>query len=224
MECTNCKKLCIKKGFNKSNGQKYFCKHCNKNQLMSYVNKACEYNTNKMIVTLLCNGCGIRDMSRIMAISSTTVIKRIKKLAHQIILPSLFYIGKNYEVDELKTFVIKKENGYWVCCALEKETGTIVSMSVGKRNKGTLKKTLAPILQSTPTKIHSDRLLIYSTLIHKNIHCVKHYTINKIERKFLNFRTHLKRLGRRSICFSKSAFMLEAILKIYIWRDNLIFQ
>jgi insertion element IS1 protein InsB len=224
MECAYCKKLCIKKGFNKNDGQKYFCKHCNKNQLISYVNKACEYSANKMIVTLLCNGCGIRDISRIMTISTTTVIERIKKLANQIILPSLFYIGKKYEVDELKTFVIKKENGYWVCCALEKETGSIVSLSIGKRTKSTLKKVLKPILQSAPTKIHSDRLQIYNTLIHKDIHCVKQYTINKIERKFLNFRTHLKRLCRRSICFSKSVFMLEAILKIYIWRNNLIFQ
>ncbi|MFY1046718.1 IS1 family transposase [Chryseobacterium sp. GP-SGM7] len=33
----------------------------------------------------------------------------------------------------------------------------------------------------------------------------------------LNIRTHLKRLNRRTICFSKSNLILIAILKIYFW-------
>ncbi|HMW09684.1 MAG TPA: transposase, partial [Bacteroidia bacterium] len=30
-------------------------------------------------------------------------------------------------------------------------------------------------------------------------------------------RTHLKRLNRRTICFTRSAIMLFACLKIYFW-------
>ncbi|MBA3692020.1 MAG: hypothetical protein H0W77_00945 [Acidobacteria bacterium] len=44
-------------------------------------------------------------------------------------------------------------------------------------------------------------------------------TVN-IERNNLNFRTHLKRLERRRICFSKSEEIHDAVIKIYVWHSN----
>ncbi|WP_409070947.1 IS1 family transposase [Flavobacterium sp.] len=38
-----------------------------------------------------------------------------------------------------------------------------------------------------------------------------------MERKNLSLRTHLKRLNRRSICFSKNLIILNAVLRIYFW-------
>ena len=38
----------------------------------------------------------------------------------------------------------------------------------------------------------------------------------KIERKNLNFRTHLKRLNRRTICFSKSEQIHDNVIGMYI--------
>ncbi|WP_255539589.1 IS1 family transposase [Flavobacterium sp. CLA17] len=38
-----------------------------------------------------------------------------------------------------------------------------------------------------------------------------------MERKNLTLRTHLKRLNRRTICFSKSLVVFTAVLKIYFW-------
>lgn len=224
MNCHYCKNTCIKKGKDIRNNQKYFCKTCKKHQLSEYQNKACAVKTNKMIVKLLCNGSGIRDISRVLEISKNTVISKIKEIAQLIKVPTTFYKGRNYEVDELKTFVSKKQNEYWICCGLDKTTKEVVSMSVGKRTKATIHKTLVPLILSEPNKIHTDRLKHYKSLIEETIHNVKQYTINKMERKFLNFRTHLKRLCRRSICFSKTSFMLEATVKIYLWNASLIFQ
>ncbi|WP_394801047.1 IS1 family transposase [Niabella ginsengisoli] len=45
----------------------------------------------------------------------------------------------------------------------------------------------------------------------------KKFGTNHIERYNLSLRTHLKRLARRSICFTKSLKILQAILKIYFW-------
>lgn len=217
MNCCYCSNTCIKKGKQKSGVQKYYCRICNKYQQTNYCKNACDINTNKMIIKLLCNGSGIRDISRVLEISPTTVISRIKAISNLVVNHSYYIKRRTYEVDELKTFVRKKENEYWICCTLEKRSGRIMSLSVGKRTKKTLEKALVPVLLSEPKKIHSDRLKQYKSIIDSEIHNVKKYTINKVERKFLNFRTHLKRLCRRSICFSKSAFMLEAIVKIYVW-------
>ncbi|WP_343791129.1 IS1 family transposase, partial [Wandonia haliotis] len=38
-----------------------------------------------------------------------------------------------------------------------------------------------------------------------------------IERKNLTLRTHVKRLNRRTICYSKSLLTLSAIMRIYFW-------
>ncbi len=38
-----------------------------------------------------------------------------------------------------------------------------------------------------------------------------------MERFNLNLRIHLKRLNRRTICFSKNLIVLTAVLKIYFW-------
>ncbi|WP_291287929.1 IS1 family transposase, partial [Flavobacterium sp.] len=48
-------------------------------------------------------------------------------------------------------------------------------------------------------------------------HSVKRFGTNHIERKNLTLRTHLKRLNRRTICYSKSLVVLIVILKIYFW-------
>lgn len=224
MNCNYCNKKCIKKGWSLNKKQKYFCKSCYKYQIEDYKNKACKHDTNKKIVELLCNGCGIQDIKRVLKISTTTIIYKIKAIANLIKPPTKFYIGRTYEVDELRTYVKKKENKIWVCCAYERESKKIVSISVGRRNNRTLNKTLKPITYSNPIKIYTDKLKNYKGLIEEKIHRTKRRETNNVERIFLNFRTHIKRLCRKTICFSKSEFMLEAVLKIYLWRGNLIFQ
>ena len=57
------------------------------------------------------------------------------------------------------------------------------------------------------------------TLDSKRHHIGKEGTQN-IERKNLNFRTHLKRLQRKTICFSKSIEMHQAVIKLYVHALN----
>jgi IS1 family transposase len=71
---------------------------------------------------------------------------------------------------------------------------------------------------SEAQKIYTDQLKHYRFLIEKNIHKTKSRMTNHLERMHLNLRTHLKRLNRRSIGFSRSLVMLISILKIYLWR------
>ena len=65
--------------------------------------------------------------------------------------------------------------------------------------------------------IFTDKLKNYGYLIDEKQHSVKRFGSNHIERKNLTLRTHLKRLNRRTICYSKSLVVLIVILKIYFW-------
>lgn len=151
-----------------------------------------------------------------MQISPTTLLKRIITLARGIPnqpIPK----GKIYEVDEMRIFIRNKENQIWIVYALERATNKVVSFAIGKRTKRTLRNVINSLLLSDPKAIYTDGLRQYKSLIHANIHKVKRFCNNHIERCNLTLRTHLKRLNRRTICFSRNFSVLQCILRIYFW-------
>lgn len=100
----------VSKTVRKKNGQQRFkCKHCKKSQQANYVYHAYDQDLNNSIIALTKEGVGIRATARLLGISPTTLIKRIKEIASEIKEP-LLVKGKTYEVDELRIFVKKKED------------------------------------------------------------------------------------------------------------------
>jgi len=152
-------------------------------------------------------------------ISANTVLTRIKSIAGKIQKPILS-MGRIYEVDELKTYIKNKGRDYWVIYALDKQSGQVVDLKVGKRTKINLQRVTDTLLLAKCKQIYTDGLAIYKQLIPASVHTIKRYGTNRIERKNLSLRTHLKRLNRKTICFSKSQLMLEACLKIYFWSNQ----
>ncbi len=217
MNCKKCQHSCIRWGKQYNGEQRYYCKRCNRHQQEDYKYKAYEKETDKEICECTKEGCGIRSTARLLTISPTTVIKRIKKLSVKVIKPIFIVKGKNYEMDELRTYIKKKTNRYWIAYAIRRDTKEVVDFKVGKRNKRTLSRVVDTLLLSEARKIYTDGYPLYKTLIPPELHKVSKHKINHIERKNLSIRTHLKRLGRKTICYSKSTAMLEACLKIYFW-------
>lgn len=64
--------------------------------------------------------------------------------------------------------------------------------------------------------IYTDDWQSYSKFIPEEMHQVGKANTWKIERLNLNFRTHLKRLSRRTICFSKSTLVHDNVIGMYI--------
>jgi insertion element IS1 protein InsB len=216
MQCQFCEGFCVKRGFQKSGMQKYQCRLCNRYQQAKYKNLACEADADKKLIAFIKEGCGIRSIARLMHISPTTVIKKTLKIASTLKpLPIEQY--KTYEVDEIRTFVGNKNNESWIAYAIERTTKLVVSIKIGRRTKMNLMDVLQPVLQATPKKIRTDGLNIYRYIIPEHLHTVREYFTNKIERMNLTLRTHLKRLCRKTICFSRCEAMLDAVVKIYCW-------
>ena len=213
--CRYCKGNCIRHG-NFSGKQRYRCNGCKRTFIKSYTYNACRHSTNKWIRSLIKEGNGIRSIGRLLQISFTTVLKRIVNIAKNIRKPMLT-TGKAYEVDEMRTFYKGKTRLLWIVYALRSDTKQVADFAVGTRTIKTLKKVIDTVLLSGAKKIYTDRLHLYKYIIPCHLHSSKAYSTNHIERKNLNLRTHLKRLNRRTICFSKSIAMLAACLKIYFW-------
>ena len=52
--------------------------------------------------------------------------------------------------------------------------------------------------------------------LEEKLHTVSKALTTKIERKFLTLRTRIKRLCRKTICFSKSELMHDTIIGLFI--------
>ncbi|WP_294963486.1 IS1 family transposase [uncultured Flavobacterium sp.] len=206
----------IKYGKTKSGSQRYICRICGKTRVEKYTYQAYREEMNQNIIQLTKEGLGIRSTARILKISATTLLKRIVFIARNITKP-IISKGKTYEVDELCTYIRHKKNYIWLVYALEKNSKNVVSFNVGKRTNKTLNRVLETLKLSEAKKIFTDRLKNYKYLINEKMHSVKRFGTNHIERKNLTLRTHLKRLNRRTICFSRSLAVFNAILKIYFW-------
>lgn len=223
-DCRKCRSKCVRNGKSKSGRQRYYCKGCKTHFQLEYLYNACQDEINGWITSLTKEGCGIRSIARMLGISVSTVIRKIKALGKSITRPFTILKGKEYEVDEMRTYIGNKKRLYWVAYAIRRDTREVIDFKVGKRTSKTLQKVIETTLLSDAKQIHTDGYRLYQNLIPVEVHGKAKYNINRIERSNLSIRTHLKRLSRKTICFSRSKEMLEACLKIYFWSGELIPQ
>jgi IS1 family transposase/transposase-like protein len=214
--CPKCNFQVVKSGVQNGN-QRYKCKRCNRRFQDKYCYKAYEPSVNTQVCILLKEGCGIRSISRIIGISSKTVLSRMLKIANRVSRPIFNSKEGKYEIDELWSFIGNKSRATWVTYCIERESKRVVDFFVGSKCSNNIRPLVNSVLELKPNRIYMDRLNIYPKLIPKEIHKVFRYSINIIERNNLTLRTHVKRLSRRTICFSKKQKYLEAHLRIYFW-------
>ncbi|WP_430408594.1 transposase-like zinc-binding domain-containing protein [Kordia sp.] len=119
IQCPKCRNRAIKNGF-QSGKQRYKCTSCNKKFHLKYTYKAYNEHTNSFITSLLKEGCGTRSISRVLRISKKTVLSRMLKIAKEIKIPYVNRLGCKFEVDEMWTFIKRKENFTWITYAIER--------------------------------------------------------------------------------------------------------
>jgi len=120
------------------------------------------------------------------------------------------------EVDEMQSFVGKKENQRWLWHAIDHCTGEILAYVLGSRQDEVflkLKKLLEPF---GIKKFYTDGLKTYERHLPVEMRQVSKYKMQRIERKHLTFRTRIKRLARKTICFSKSIQMHDLVIGLFI--------
>lgn len=217
MKCNKCSsENCIKKG-RRNKKQRYYCKDCQSYFQSGYRYKAYYSTTDQQIITLLKEGCGIRSIARILDISTKTILSRMLKISKQIHPVACTKYGCKFEVDEMFVRIGNKEAKNYLTYAIEQNEKVVIEFCIGTRTKENIKSVIDKVLLLEPKRVYTDGLNIYPSLIPKKIHKRFQYCTNRIERMNLNLRTHIKRLSRKTICYSRSKIYLEAHLKIYFW-------
>jgi insertion element IS1 protein InsB len=123
------------------------------------------------------------------------------------------------EWDEFWAYVGSKANQRWTWYAIERYSGRILAYHNGRRTDDTLKALLNKVAHFPIEKVHSDDWGAYTRQLPTEYqHLVGKDNTWKIERKNLNFRTHIKRLNRKTICFSKDEEIHDNVIGLYIER------
>ena len=121
------------------------------------------------------------------------------------------------EWDEFWSFVGSKSNQRWTWYLIEKQTGIVIGWQNGRRQDKILKKLLDSVSHIPIRVCYTDDWAAYSRWFPKEyIHLIGKGDTWKIERKNLNFRTHIKRLSRKTICFSKNEQIHDNVIGMYI--------
>jgi len=122
------------------------------------------------------------------------------------------------EMDEMWSFVGSKSQQRWLWHAIDHYTGQILAYVFGPREDGTflqLQELLAPF---GITHFYTDGWGAYRRHLDPSTHTVGKQHTQKIERKHLTFRTRIKRLTRKTICFSRSILMHDLVIGLFINR------
>jgi insertion element IS1 protein InsB len=213
MKCRHCNEPCIRKGV-RSGIQKYRCKSCFRYQQEVYTYK--KISDRNLLIQLNNEGMSISSIARILQVSKTSVCRKLHQCSKQVVQTRIEEIGQEYELDELYTYTGNKDNECWIMYAINKSTRRVIECVVGKRTTENIKKVVDKVLDLQPKKVYTDLLNIYPALIPQAIHKAARYRTNRIERMNLNLRTHLKRLSRKTICFSRS----QAMLEVTFWGEE----
>jgi len=122
------------------------------------------------------------------------------------------------QLDEMWSYVGKKTNPRWLWHAIDRQSGQVLAYVFGRRKDQVflqLKKLLEPFgIQRYCT----DDWGAYGRHLPLESHEIDKRKTQRIERKHLNLRTRIKRLTRKTICFSKTEEMHDLVIGLFINR------
>ncbi|MGB5634199.1 MAG: IS1 family transposase [Waterburya sp.] len=108
------------------------------------------------------------------------------------------------ELDSMGRFVGSKKNQRWLWHAIDRLTGKVLAYVFGRR-KDEVFLELKKLLEPFGIKHYcTDGLGAYRRHLPEDKHEIGKKKTQKIEQKHIRLRTRIKRLTRKTICFSKS--------------------
>ena len=130
--------------------------------------------------------------------------------------------GLSSELDEMWSYVARKTNPRWLWHAIDHHTGKVLAYVFGRRKDTVFLKLQALLEPFDITRYYTDGWGAYERHVEAEKHTVGKENTQKIESKHINLRTRIKRLVRRTICFSKTERMHDLVIGLFInrWCDT----
>jgi insertion element IS1 protein InsB len=124
------------------------------------------------------------------------------------------------EVDEMWSFVGKKKEPRGLWHAIDHGTGKVLAYVFGRRQDEVFLKLEALLEPFGITRFFTDHWGAYARHLASETHVPGKRNTPQIERKPLTLRTRLKRLARKTICFSKSTELHDSVIGLFVNRSE----
>lgn len=122
------------------------------------------------------------------------------------------------EVDEMWSFVQSKHQQRWLWWAIDHSTGQGLAYVLADHKDNAFLALKALLEPFGIMQFYSDGWGAYERHVAPVFHTVGKRNTQQIERKHLTLRTRIKRLARKTICFSKSIVMHDVVIGLFINR------
>ena len=126
--------------------------------------------------------------------------------------------GVASELDEMWAYVAKKTHPRWLWHAIDHHSGKVLAYVFGRRQDTVFLELQSLLAPFGITRFYPDGWGTYERHITPEQHVVGKQQTQKIESKQINLRTRIKRLVRRTICFSKTTTMHDLVVGLFINR------
>ena len=236
VRCPHCQNHQVAKRGKTAHGiQRYLCQNvlcATSSFLLDSHNRGCVPEVKDLIIDMSLNASGVRDTARPLHINTNTVLSELKKkeeglepvntallrtLNPQEMTVAIERAGE-VEMDEMWSYVGNKNNPRWLWHALDHSTGAVLAYVFGRRKDEVFLTRKALLEPFGLTYYYTDKWGAYTRHLDPEPHPTSKRSTQKIERKHLTLRTRIKRLVRKTICFSKSTQMHNIVIDLFVNR------
>jgi len=116
------------------------------------------------------------------------------------------------------SFVGCKKQQRWLWHAIDHGTSSVLAYVLAPHKDQALVKLVNLLEPFGIQRFFTDAWGAYERILDPDTHLIGKKNTQKIERKHLTLRTRIKRLARKTICFSKSIVMHDIVIGLFINR------
>jgi insertion element IS1 protein InsB len=127
-------------------------------------------------------------------------------------------LAEEAEVDEMWSYVGKKQEPRGLWHAIDHRSGKVLAYVFGRRKDEVFLKLKTLLAPFGITRYYTDYWGAYTRHLDANERQPGKHNTQQIERKHLTLRTRIKRLTRKTICFSKSIQMHDLVISLFVNR------
>jgi insertion element IS1 protein InsB len=225
----------VKRGTTRRGTQRYLCQNTacpSPSFLLEYSYQGRLPEVKPQIIDMSLNASGMRDTARVLRLSTDTVLRALRKKeaalasVHTALLrtvnPAEIIVDMQHageaEGDEMWSCVGKKGNQRWLWHAIDHHTGKVLAYVFGRRKDEVFLQLKALLEPFGLTRFYTDHWGAYARHLDADVHSPGKRNTQQIERKHLTLRTRIKRLVRKTICFSKSIQMHDIVIGLSVNR------
>ena len=121
-------------------------------------------------------------------------------------------------VDARWSYVGKKRAPRWLWHAIDHRSGPVLAYVLGRRKDEVFLKLKGLLEPFGITKYYTDYWGAYTRHLDADAHQPGKHNTQQIERTHLTLRTRIKRLMRKTICFSRSTQMHDIVIGLFVNR------